>query len=178
MHTQCIVCTIRKCVRQGQRTDETQLTLSHNLRPVHRLPIGRTWQWREGREGFLTIFTLQNRFCRPVKRGRVECSTFYYLTISDHSTACLLEGHDNGGEENFEDSCYFWLDFADKSKGDELNVQLFIISQSPTSQPPIAMHWRDMTMPWWWWGGGFCRFDLMFGKTWKKLKRYGLNVAL
>ena len=43
-HMQCSVFTIRNCVRQGQRTEETQLTLSHNRRPVHRLPIGGTWQ--------------------------------------------------------------------------------------------------------------------------------------
>ena len=34
------MCTVSNCAREGQRTDETQLTLSHNLRPVHRLLEG------------------------------------------------------------------------------------------------------------------------------------------
>ena len=38
--TPCVVCTVSNCAREGQRTDETQLTLSHNLRPVHRLLEG------------------------------------------------------------------------------------------------------------------------------------------
>ena len=192
-------CTIRKCVRQGQRTDETQLTLSHNLRPVHRLPIGRTWQWwgrgglwyqvkcsqifknfllyhnlwpvqclpigrrwqwRGGGGGFLTIFTLQTRFCRWVERGLVDCLTFYYLSHNLQPVYRLFIGRTwqwcgGGGEEDLK-KIIFRPDSADKSKGDELATFYHLTISGQSTACLLEIHekmkvWIQTSHTW------FCR---------------------